>query len=295
MIHSFLRSIGFREKRNSKEIFEILEDIVRHPDAHTRTQDANGNPIGTFLKYYGKGFGIKVCGDFFNGSEFHISDYFPYFNGSYVSTYEQIELERYAAKDAFAGICDEMRLGVTLIFYVNNMEDVMENRLLYGSQLMASNAVLSGLASGGKILLPIMKTDAQQREMAEKSKQRIRLMQKAREGSQQAMETLTMSDMDTYSMLTRRITQNREDILSVVEGSFIPYGMESDQYMIIGEILSCYTQVNSLTGEIVWNISLSCNDVKFDILINERDLIGEPQIGRRFRGRIQMQGSINFM
>lgn len=295
MIHSFLRAIGFRGNRNSKELFGILEDIVRHPDEHARTQDANGNPVGCFLKYYGKGFGIKVCGDFFNGTEFHISNYFPYFNGSYVSTYEQIELERYAEKDAFAGICDEMRLGVTLIFYVNNMEEVLENRRLYGNQLMASNAVLSGLASGGKILLPIQKTDRQQKEMAENAKKRIRLMQKARQGSQDAIDHLTMSDMDTYTMLTRRISQNGEDILSVVESSFIPYGMESDQYLIIGEILSCFTQTNSLTGEVVWNISLNCNDVKFDILINEKDLVGEPQVGRRFRGRIQMQGCINFM
>lgn len=295
MIHSFLRAIGFRGKRNTKEIFEILEDIVKHPDEQLRTQDANGNAIGCFLKYFGKGFGIKVCGDFFNGSEFHISDYFPFFYGTYVSTYEQIEVERYAARDAFAGICDEMRLGVTLIFYVNNMEDILENRRLYGSNLIASNAVLSGLASSGKILLPVMKTDEQQREMEENAKKRIHLMQQAREGSQDAIDNLTMSDMDTYTMLSRRINQNREDILSVVESSFMPYGMESDQYLIIGEILSCFTQVNSMTGEVVWNLSVNCNDVKFDILINEKDLIGEPQIGRRFRGRIQMQGRINFM
>ena len=75
----------------------------------------------------------------------------------------------------------------------------------------------------------------------------------------------------------------------------MPYGMESDQYLIIGEILSCYTQTNHLTGEVVWNIALSCNDMKFDIMINDKDLTGEPKIGRRFRGRIQMQGSISFM
>ena len=295
MIHYFLRAVGFRNVRNSRDIFKLLEDIVRHPDEQFRTQDANGNPIGCFLKYYGKGFGIKVTGDFFNGTEFHISDYFPFFNGTYVSTYEQIELERYAAREAFAGICDEMRLGVTLIFYVNNMEEVLENRLLYGNQIMASNAVLSGLASSGKILLPVMKTDAQQKEMEKNAKERFHLMQKARQGSQAAIETLTMSEMDTYTMLTRRINENREDILSVVESSFIPYGMESDQYLIIGEILSCFSLKNKVTGELVWNISVNCNDVRFDVLINASDLIGEPQTGRRFRGRIQMQGHINFM
>ena len=168
MIHAFLRAIGFRSITRSKDIYGILEDVVKHPDEQTRTQDANGNTIGCFLKYFGKGFGIKVCGDFLNDTEFHICWYFPVFNGSYVSTYEQIEVERFAEKEAFAGICDDVRMGVTLIFSVSNMEEILEKRQQYGNSLLASNAVLSGLASSGKILLPVSKTAAQQQEMAER-------------------------------------------------------------------------------------------------------------------------------
>ena len=45
MIHAFLRPIGFRSIKDSKELFQILEDIVKHPDEHVRTVDANGNQI----------------------------------------------------------------------------------------------------------------------------------------------------------------------------------------------------------------------------------------------------------
>lgn len=41
-------------------------------------------------------------------------------------------------------------------------------------------------------------------------------------------------------------------------------------------------------------MTLSCNDMIFDICINQKDLLGEPEEGRRFKGSIWMQGHINF-
>ena len=32
MIHSFLRSIGFREMKKSSDVYELLEEIINHPD-----------------------------------------------------------------------------------------------------------------------------------------------------------------------------------------------------------------------------------------------------------------------
>ena len=43
-----------------------------------------------------------------------------------------------------------------------------------------------------------------------------------------------MEDMDTYSMISRRIV--REDIFTIVDSYFMPYGMECDQYNVMGEI-----------------------------------------------------------
>ena len=87
----------------------------------------------------------------------------------------------------------------------------------------------------------------------------------------------------------------KEDILSIVETSFMPYGIESDQYMVIGEILNCIKSENNITKEVIWIMTLNCNDLIFDICINEKDLIGEPKAGRRFKGRIWMQGRINYL
>ncbi len=41
-------------------------------------------------------------------------------------------------------------------------------------------------------------------------------------------------------------------------------------------------------------MNIECNDMYFDICINEKDLMGVPEEGRRFKGSIWLQGRINF-
>ncbi len=120
----------------------------------------------------------------------------------------------------------------------------------------------------------------------------MNLMQQARDGDRTAMENLTLSDMDLYASISRRVA--KEDVLSIVESSIIPYGVESDQYTVIGEIKEVYMVRNQISDEKVWVMTLCCNDLEFDICVNESDLLGEPEVGRRFKGRIWMQGYVNF-
>ena len=108
---------------------------------------------------------------------------------------------------------------------------------------------------------------------------------------EEAMETLTVEDMDTYSMISERIAT--EDVFTIVDSYFMPNGNECDQYSLMGEILEVESVKNSLTGEDVFLMSLDCNDVVFEICINHQDLLGEPEIGRRFKGIIQLQGRLS--
>lgn len=74
----------------------------------------------------------------------------------------------------------------------------------------------------------------------------------------------------------------------------MPYGIECDQYNVMGEITECVQTTNSRTGERLYQLSLLCNDIAFDVCINEKDLMGVPEVGRRFKGVIWLQGKINF-
>ena len=102
--------------------------------------------------------------------------------------------------------------------------------------------------------------------------------------------SLTLEDMDTYALLSQRVM--KEDIFSIVKSTFMPFGIESDQYTVLGEIIDCVTMENKLTHEKLYGMKLLCNNIQFDVCINEKDLLGEPAIGRRFRGNVWMQGNL---
>ena len=52
--------------------------------------------------------------------------------------------------------------------------------------------------------------------------------------------------------------------------------------------------VNRYTKEIVYVLNLKCNEYNITLGINEKDLIGVPENGRRFRGDVWLQGLLKF-
>ena len=114
------------------------------------------------------------------------------------------------------------------------------------------------------------------------------LLEAAKHGDEDAIETLTIEDIDAYSMVSRRILH--EDMYSIIETCFMPCGVECDQYSVIGNILDVEVKQNRITKEDVYCLKLDCNDVTFTVAINKKDLLGEPRVGRRLRGRFGCRG-----
>ena len=44
----------------------------------------------------------------------------------------------------------------------------------------------------------------------------------------------------------------------------------------------------------VYDLTISCSDMLFHVGIAQKDLMGEPKVGRRFKGQIWMQGTAKF-
>ena len=86
-----------------------------------------------------------------------------------------------------------------------------------------------------------------------------------------------------------------EDVYSIVDTTFIPYGAESDVYTVLGHIDSVRLLENKETQEQLYTMQISCNNMSFDLCINRCDLLGEPEVGRRFRGVVWMQGLVDFI
>ena len=288
-VHKFLRAIGFSEIRK-KDLEIIIDEIIEHPEMMKVTRDSEGNEFAELSRTFGNNIGFTIRGSYNDEDVFEMDYYYPFLIPDEISTDEQIDIEKHAEKESYAGVCDEMRLGVTLIFYLQNVADFLSE---YRTNIHVKNlhgAMLSALSVDGKIILPIQQKVLEKQSANNRKEKRNRLMAEAREGSEEAIESLTLEDMDTYSMLSKRIT--REDVFSIVHSSFMPYGIESDQYSVLGEIIELEEIRNSLTNEKIYSIKVECNDIIFNIAINEKDLLGEPAVGRRFKGSIWMQGTV---
>jgi hypothetical protein len=286
-VHKFLRTVGFSDVRK-KDLEIVLQDIIDNPDVMKVTRDSEGNEFAELSKEYAPNMGIRICGTYEEDESFHMEYYYPYFDATTVTTQEFIEIQKHAEKESYAGICDESSLGVTLIFYIQNVADYLAQCQLHREPMMYG-AKLAALSTEGKILLPVQKRIKKKTESYDYNR-RNQLVAQAREGDEDAIESLTLEDMDTYSLISRRVMQ--EDVLSIVATYFMPYGVESDQYAILGEIVELSQHQNKLSKELIYQMKVECNDIQFDICINEKDLMGQPEIGRRFKGNVWMQGNI---
>ena len=286
-MHKFLKSIGFSDFKK-KDLEIILNEIIARPQMVKVTKDSEGNEFAELSKEFATNVGITVRGNYLENDKFEMEYFYPYFYGTSLTTQEEITVEKHSEKESYAGVCEDSNIGVTLIFYLQNIADYLseKNRRTSGEKMYG--AYLSGLSVEGSILLPIEKF----KEKANKCRysERSQLVAQAREGDEEAIESLTLEDMDMYSILSRRVM--KEDIFSIVSSTFMPYGIESDQYSILGEILDYTIVENAITKEIIYCMKIECNDLIFDICINGKDLMGEPAVGRRFKGNIWMQGSV---
>lgn len=291
-MHSYLKAVGFSQITKRSEIKEIIQDVIKNYDEKIAVENHSDGVFVEYSKNYGCDCGITVCGQYDEDNKFHVEYYFPYFRGTGITTQEHVSIERHADKESFAGACDDLRIGITLIFYLQNAAEYMLEQYKGSMSLGNQPLTLSGLAAEGKILLPVLKDKEAVKVEKELTKNRNHLIAAARDGDEEAIESLTMDDMDTYSMISQRITT--EDIFTIVDSYFMPYGIECDQYNILGEILNLVTFKNILTGEELYQLTVECNDMQFDICINKDNLLGEPKVGRRFKGAIWLQGQLHF-
>lgn len=291
-MHHYLRTIGFSNLKNRSQLDQLLKEVVSKPDTEKLAIDSDGNEFIEIVHMYSECFGITVCGEYQDDNNFYINYFYPVFIGRDISTEEQIEIERHTANESYAGVCDEMCLGVTLIFYLQNAADYLNQKIIFGKICQNVSTTLAALSTSGKIILSIGKNEEQLRNTEQNRRNHNHLMAAARDGDEEAIESLTLEDIDLYSMISRRV--EKEDVLSIVESYFMPYGIESDQYSIMGQILDSKKVQNHATKEEMYIMKINANDLVFDLCINEKDLIGEPEVGRRFKGNIWMQGKINF-
>lgn len=292
-MHNYLRSIGFSKLRTKEQEEILLGSVVARP--MTKKMVANketyDNLYAEYSTEYAPGLGLKICGTLDDKENFHMDNYFPYLDGRFESTREMVYIDRKIGSLSFSGLCEDNRLGVSLIFQINNPAEIMgEGDTLEPS---VSSVYLSGMSTEGVILLPTTNSDKViDVQKGKDIKSFAKMIAEARAGEKEAVEKLTLAEIDTYMQIGNRVN-NREDVFSIVETSLIPHGMEAELYKIVGIILQVDYYENKILAEKIIRMKLLCNGMIFDVCINEADLVGEAVAGRRFRGVIWLQGRVS--
>jgi len=287
-MHKYLRSVGFSLYKSEEETRKLLDDLQAKFLEKAYVVNGSDDDIRWEIRAeISPGMGILISGIVDNSGEFVREYYSPYLESGEISSDVECSIQRHVDNEIYSGLLDDNRVGISLIFRLDNAAEYLERRQK-GLSVRTRGIQLTSFSSNGKILLP-MKKSARQRQLSEvANKNRDSLIEAAKKGDENAMESLTNEDISLYSTISRRML--KEDIYSIIDSCFMPQGIECDIYSVIGDIVEMDTKKNSLTGEEVWDFLISCNDVLFRVVTNKEDLQGEPAPGRRFKGTIWMKG-----
>ena len=291
-LHKYMSAVGFSCINNRKEYEKLIQLCAVEASERSYTSYGDDTMLTVFNKEFAPGIGIAVCGEYDESNSFSYEYSYPYLKGTGITTTEDLTVEKHSDKESYAGVCDDINVGVSIIFFLQNIIPYIRAKSTDNLPICGTSLTLSALSVSGTIMMSIVKNDKVVAKANRKKTDRNKLIQAARNGDEEAIESLTLDDMDTYSVLTKRI--QKEDIYTIVDTYFMPYGVECDQYSILGEILDCNIVTNTITNEQIYKMKLQCNELVFDLCINKKDLYGEPEVGRRFKGIIWLQGYINY-
>lgn len=292
-MHQYLRAIGFSELNSKKELRELLYSVIDGSDSVNTVETDRKSTIVEYKKQFAGPCGICIRAEVDDEKSLVVDFYYPFLNTNTISTCEDLSVERHAANESFAGVVEDIRVGASIIFYLQNGVDYMKQFAKNKFVRSGNNIFLAGLSTNGTILLPIKKNAKELQKVKQASNDRLQKIAAAREGNEEAIEKLTLEDIDTYSNLSKRI--HEEDIFTLVDTYFMPYGIECDQYSILAEIEECSLYHNYITDEEIYVMKLNMNELMLEVCINKKDLLGEPEAGRRFKGSLLLQGKVEFV
>lgn len=291
-MHKYLEAIGYGNITSKKQLNEFLKHAEETFTSQELISQESELDFCEYQKECGAGIGVSICGDMDMDEQFERQYYYPYFIGRGISSYADVTVEKRMDRDAYVGICEDVKIGISLIFYLQNTVEYMKEVKFSDKEVKFGSVTLAALCRQGTILFPVMKDEKSEQKRKEESRNRMMLLSAARNGDPAAMETLTLDDIDIYSKVSKRLIT--EDVFSIVDTYFMPYGVECDRYSILGEILEIQTIENEDTKEPLYIMKLDVNELQFDICVPVKNVTGEPAVGRRFKGNIWMQGRINF-
>lgn len=163
-MHKYLRAAGFSEYTSKKKIQELVRETIIYADERALVKREDKTTLVEFRKDFTDNIGIAVCGEFDEEQNFCYDYYYPYLKGQHISSYEDISVERHVAKESYAGICEDVKVGVSLIFYLLNMPTYLNFSQAKKLPCRGTSLNLSAMSTQGTIMMPIQKNENQKKK-----------------------------------------------------------------------------------------------------------------------------------
>lgn len=283
-MHKYSKAIGFGGDISGSMMRKVEEEVRREFTSHERMILDEDTDYCEFRKILGERLELAMYGVMDLDENFEKEYSVPVFQGKGITTYADVIVEKKIDKEAYIGICEDARVDISLMFYLQNPMEYVRELQSGNLSKKKTSVTLAGLAYDGTVLFPVTKNEKDKKEQREQFRDRMMLVSAARKGDSEAIETLTLKDMDTYQKVSKRVVT--EDIFSIIDTYFMPYGVECDLYSIMGEILDMDLVINEVTREKIMILTLDVNEMIFDVCIPKANILGEPAVGRRFRTNI---------
>lgn len=75
-------------------------------------------------------------------------------------------------REAYVGICEDIKIGISLIFYLQNTVEYLKEKQLSKNSIKYTSVTLSGLCNGGTVLFPVSKDKEQEKRQQEETHNR---------------------------------------------------------------------------------------------------------------------------
>lgn len=286
----YIRALGFGAYDTKEKAEDLVADIIKDPTDRVVWNGDKDEQHIEYYKEYGEDYGLVVRGTVSEDDELNVHSLLPYALGAHKTDIHEVDVVKQTDQEIYHGFCEELDSGTPISFFLQNMVDYKEAEKHEDAYI--NDIRLSAYCVEGTIILPIDKDETDVLLEEEEEKIRKELLEQARKGDEEAMAILDDEAYEASEILQERL-QN-EDILSVLEGFFVPVGDHDDIYSFLGNIEAIQEITNDLTGEKLFRLKIQCMSISIDVFINEEDLVGYPTVGMRFKGTSWVHGTVDF-
>lgn len=285
----YIRALGF-SAFDTKDKAEILvANIIKSPDKKDKWTVNDENNI-EYFKEYGDGFGLMIRGSVSEDEELNVHSLLPYSLGQHVTDIHEVDVVKQSEQEVYHGFCEEFSSGTPISFFLQNLTDYKKAEIL--KDIYINDIRISAYCVEATVILPIDKDDTDIMLEEEEDKIRKELLDQARKGDEEAMTILDDEAFEASEVLQERLQS--EDILSVLEGFFVPVGDHDDIYSFLGNIEEVEELKNQETEEEIFRLKIQCMSITIDVFVNKNDLVGYPSKGMRFKATSWVHGTVDF-